>query len=89
VKNALARFWQAGSFVAGLLIGIAIMMPMFAMMLTNPGDWQLAWVLGALVVLVIGLKLKALNTVKPRHLRTIALELGVLPVRFVELKLER
>lgn len=86
MTNPFARFWQAGSFIAGLLIGIAIMIPMFAMMLTNPGDWQMVWVLGALVVLAVGLKLKALNTIKPRHGRTIALELGVLPVRFVELK---
>jgi len=89
VKNPLAGFWQAGSFVAGLLIGISIMMPMFAMMLTNPGDWQMVWVVGALVVLAVGLKLKVLNTIKPRHRHTIALELRVLPVGFVELKFER
>ena len=89
MKNALAGFWQAGSFVAGLLIGISIMMPMFAMMLTNPGDWQMVWVLGALVVLAVGIKLKALNTINPRHRHTIVLELGVLPVGFVELKFER
>ena len=89
MKNPLAGFWQAGSFIAGLLIGISIMIPMFAMMLTNPGDWQMAWVVGALIVLAIGLKLKALNTIKPRHRRPIALELGVLQVGFMELKLER
>ncbi|HEV8257634.1 MAG TPA: hypothetical protein VGR42_11705 [Casimicrobiaceae bacterium] len=89
MKNPFAGFWQAGSFIAGLLIGISIMMPMFAMMLTNPGDWQMVWLLGALVVLAVGLKLKALNTIKPRHRHTIALELGVLPVGFVELKFER
>lgn len=89
MKNPRAIFWQAGSFVAGLLIGISIMIPMFAMLLTNPGDWQMVWVLGALVVLAVGLKLQALSTIKPRHRRPIALELGVLPVGFVELKLER
>jgi hypothetical protein len=89
MNNPRARFWQAGSFIAGLLIGISIMIPMFAMMLTNPGDWQMVWVLGALIVLTVGLKLQALITVKPRHRRTIAPELGVLPVRFMELKLER
>ena len=89
MTNPFARFRQAGSFIAGLLIGISIMIPMFAMMLTNPGDWQMVWVLGALVVLAVGLQLKALNTIKPRHRRPIALELGVLPVRFVELKLEQ
>ena len=89
MKNPLARFWQAGSFIAGLLIGIAIMIPMFAMLLTNPGDWQMIWVVGALIVLAIGLKVKALNTLKPRHRLPIALELGALPVGFMEVKLER
>ena len=88
MKNLLAGFWQAGSFISGLLIGLAIMIPMFAMMLTNPGDWQMVWVLGALIILALGLKLQAL-IIKPRHRRTIAPELGVLPVRFMELKLEQ
>jgi hypothetical protein len=89
MKNPLARFWQAGSFIAGLLIGVSIMIPMFAMMVTNPGDWQMVWVFGALIVLTVGLKLQAVITIKPRHRRTIAPELGVLPVRFMELKLEQ
>jgi peptidoglycan/LPS O-acetylase OafA/YrhL len=88
VKNPLAGFWQAGSFIAGLLIGVAIMIPMFAMMLTNPGDWQMVWVLGALIILALGLTLQA-RIIKPRHRRTIAPELGILPVRFMELKLEQ
>jgi Na+/melibiose symporter-like transporter len=89
MKTPLASFRQAGSFIAGLLIGVAIMIPMFAMMLTNPGDGQIVWVLGALVVLALGLKLRAVIAIKPRDRRTIAPELGVLPVRFMELKLER
>jgi hypothetical protein len=89
MKNPLARFWQAGSFIAGLLIGVSIMIPMFAMMVTNPGDWQMVWVFGALIVLTVGLKLQAVITIKARHRRTIAPELGVLPVRFMELKLEQ
>jgi len=89
MKNPLARFRQAGSFIAGLLIGVSIMIPMFAMMLTNPGDWQMVWVFGTLIVLALGLKLQAVITIKPRHRRTIASGLGVLPVRFMELKLEQ
>ena len=88
MKNLLATFWQAGSFIAGLLIGLSIMIPMFAMMLTNPGDWQLVWVLGALIILALGLALQAL-IIKPRHRHTIAPELGILPVRPMELKLEQ
>jgi hypothetical protein len=89
MKNPLARFRQAGSFIAGLLIGVSIMMPMFAMMLTNPGDWQMVWLFGTLIVLALGLRLQAVITIKPRHRRTIAPGLGVLPVRFMELKLEQ
>ena len=89
MKNSLARFRQAGSFIAGLLIGVSIMIPMFAMMLTNPGDWQMVWVLGALIVLALGLKLRAVIAVKPRDRRTVAPAPEVLPVRFMELKLEQ
>jgi Na+/melibiose symporter-like transporter len=89
MKSPLARFRQAGSFIAGLLIGVSIMIPMFAMMLTNPSDWQIVWVFGTLIVLALGLKLQAVITIKPRHRRTIAPELGVLPVKFMELKLEQ
>ncbi len=89
MKNALARFRQAGSFIAGLLIGVSIMMPMFAMMLTNADEWQMVWIFGTLIVLALGLRLQAVSTIKPRHRRTIAPELGVLPVRFMELKPEQ
>ncbi len=89
MKNPLARFRQAGSFIAGLLIGVSIMIPMFAMMVTNLGDWQMVCVFGALIVLALGLKLQAVITIKPAHRRTIAPALGVLPVRFRELKLEQ
>jgi len=88
MKNPVARFRQAGSFIAGVLIGVAIMIPMFAMMLTNPGDWQMVWVFGALVVLTLGLKLRTI-AIKPRRRRMIASPLGILPVRFMELKLEQ
>ena len=88
MKNLLARFWQAGSFIAGLLIGLSIMIPMFAMMLTNPGDWQMVWILGALIILALGLRLQAL-IIRPRQRRPIAPELAILPVRPMELKLEQ
>ena len=87
MKNVLARFRQAGSFTAGLLIGISIMIPMFAMMVTNLDDWQMHWVLGALIVLALGLKLQFV-IIKPSRSRAPARELGALPVTLMELKLE-
>ena len=89
MKNHRAGFREAGSFIAGFLIGVAIMIPMFAMTLTYPGDWQMVWVPCALGVLLLGLKLRAVNAIEPRDRHTIAPELGVLPVRFTELKLEQ
>ena len=87
MKNLLARFRQAGSFIAGLLIGISIMIPMFAMMVTNLGDWEMHWVLGALIVLALGLKLQ-FALIKPSRARTRVPEPGALPVTLMELKLE-
>jgi hypothetical protein len=62
---------------------------MFAMMLTNPGDWQMVWIPCVVVVLTLGLKLRAVNTIERRDRRTMAPEPLVLPVGFMELKLER
>ncbi len=89
MRKHVTRFRHAGSFTAGLLIGLSIMLPMFAMMLTNPGDWQLAWVFGALVVLAVGIKLQAVVTIKARRRRTIAPKVRLLPVGFMEMKLEQ
>jgi hypothetical protein len=87
MTNLLARFQQAGSFIAGLLIGISIMIPMVAMMVTNLGDWEMHWLLGALIVLVVGLKLQ-FALIKPSRPRTPAPEPEALPVTLMELKLE-
>jgi hypothetical protein len=87
MKNLLARFRQAGSFIAGLLIGISIMIPMFAMMVTNLDDWEMHWVLGTLIVLALGLKLQ-FALIKPSRPRTRAPELGAPPVILMELKFE-
>jgi len=76
MKNLLARYPNAGSFVAGLLIGLSILIPVFAMMIVEPGDWQTLWVLGAPISLAFGFALQALVTVGPRHLRTTLSEPG-------------
>jgi len=38
MKNTLARCWQAGSFIAGLFIGLSIMVPVFAMVVVYSGE---------------------------------------------------
>jgi cytochrome b subunit of formate dehydrogenase len=87
MKNLLARFRQAGSFIAGLLIGISIMIPMFAMMVTNLGGWEMHWILGAVIVLALGLKLQ-FAIIEPDRPRTLVPAPGALPVTLMELKLE-
>lgn len=89
MKNPLARFPDAGSFVAGLLIGLSILIPVFAMMVAEPGDWQTLWVFGAPTILALGFSLQALVTARPRHPRTSVPELGSLHTRFRGLSFER
>jgi len=88
MKNPLAIFRKAGSFIAGLLIGLSLVVFVFAMMVVDPGDWQaLLGVFSASIILALGLSLQIVLTIKPRRRRPISPELGALPVRFVELKL--
>jgi len=89
MKNSLARFREAGSFIAGLLIGLAIVVAVFAMTAAGAADWQTLWVFGAPIILVLGFALQVVVTAKPRHRRTTDLELGVSPIRFMELSHER
>jgi len=66
VKNPLARFLeafrQAGSFVAGLLIGLSIVVAVFAM---SPSDSQALWIFGAPIILALGVTLLVAVTTRP------------------------
>jgi hypothetical protein len=68
MKNSLTRFREAGSFVAGILIGLSITVAVFAMMVVNPGGWQMSWVFGAPILLGLGLTL-FVALAKPGHRR--------------------
>jgi len=89
MKNPLARFRQAGCFIAGLFIGLSIVAPVFAMIFANPSDWQAFLAFGAPIILALGLTLQVVVTAKPRHRRTADPELGALPTRFMALSHER
>ena len=65
MKRALTRFREADSFVAGVLIGLSIILAVFAMMLVNPGGWQMLWAIGAPVLLALGLALQFVALAKP------------------------
>jgi hypothetical protein len=70
MKDLLARYPNAGSFVAGLLIGLSILIPVFAMMITEPDGWHALWVLGAPISLASGFGLQAFVIGRRRHSRT-------------------
>ena len=85
MKNSLARFREAGSFIAGILIGMSIVVPVFAIMVANTSDWQTFLVFGAPIILALGITLQVVITAKPRHRRTIDTKLGAFPIRSMEL----
>ena len=89
MNNSLARFREAASFIAGLLIGLSIVVPVFAMMVADPGVWQTLSFFGAPIILALGLALQIVVTSKPRHQRATAAELEALPIGFMELSHER
>jgi cytochrome c biogenesis protein CcdA len=89
MKNLPVGLLEVGSFVAGVLIGFSILVPVFALMVVDPSNWQTLWILGAPVILALGLALQGVVTAKRRHRRTTAPELGVLPIRFMKLSHER
>ena len=59
MQSPLTRFPDAASFVAGLLIGLSILILVFAMMGSEPGDWQALWVFGAVALMALGFALQA------------------------------
>jgi hypothetical protein len=85
MKNPLARFRHTGSFIAGLLIGLSIMIPVFAMMVADPGDWQMVSVFGSLIILTLALTLHVVITARPQRGRTLDPGLRVLPILWMDL----
>jgi hypothetical protein len=81
MKNSLARFRDAGSFIAGIFIGMSIMVPMFALMVVNLTDWQMLLLFAAPIILALGITLQVIITAKVLHLRTISTAPGWHAVR--------
>ena len=80
MKTLLAIFRQAGSLVAGLLVGLSIVVAVSAMMVVEPSGWRTLWIFGAPFILALGLTLQFVVTTKPRDRRLTDSALGVLPV---------
>ena len=64
MKKALGRFRDAGSFIAGILIGLSIVVPVIALTGANTTAWQAFLVLGAPIVLALGITLQAVLTAR-------------------------
>lgn len=62
MKKSLARLREAGSLIAGLLIGLSIVVAVFAMIVVNPSDWQMLWIFGAPIILAAGVTLQVAVT---------------------------
>ena|SRR5438132_7111409 len=59
---------EAGSFGAGILIGLSIVGPVFAATDEMTGDWSLWLMGGSILLLLIGLALKAISVSRARKL---------------------
>lgn len=69
MKN-LTTFRDTGSLIAGLLIGVAIVVPIFAMTIADLGNTETVWVIVApIIVLAVGVMLQAAVT-RPSQPRT-------------------
>lgn len=85
MKNAFAKCREAGSFIAGVLIGVSIVVPVIVMTVSdNNNGWQTLEVFGALVILALGLALQVIVTARPRRPHTTEPELGALGAGFME-----
>jgi hypothetical protein len=63
VKKALRRFRDAGSFIAGILVGLSIVVPVIALTGTSTTGWPFL-VLGAPIILALGITLQAVLTAR-------------------------
>ena len=89
MKKTLARLREAGSFIAGLLIGLSIMVAVFAMIVVNPSDWQMWSIFGAPIILAAGVTLQVVVTSKHRREPPTRPEPTASPVGFIQLIHER
>ena len=89
MKNALAKCGEAGNFIAGVLIGVSIVVSVIVMTASDHDGWQALEIFGTLVVLTLGLVLQVIVTAKPIRPHATEPELRALPPGFMELGHER
>jgi hypothetical protein len=74
----LTTFRDAGSLIAGLLIGMSIVVTVFVMTVPDPSSTQTVLVIGASIVFGLGLVLQAVVT-RPRQQGTNNVDLTIWP----------
>jgi len=89
MKNPLASFRQAGSLIAGLLIGLSIVVAVSAMVAVEPSDWRTLWIFCAPIILALGLTLQLVVTTKPGYRRVPDPSLEASPIRLMRFIHER
>jgi hypothetical protein len=81
LMNSPTNLRDVGSFLAGVLIGVSLMVPIFALIVVNLSHWQAFLLFGAPIILALGITLQAVITAKARHQRAISMALGWHAVR--------
>jgi hypothetical protein len=81
LTNSPANLRDAGSFLAGVLIGVSLMVPVFALIVVNFSHWQAFLLFGAPILLALGITLQAVITAKARHQRAVSMAPGWPAVR--------
>lgn len=71
VKRALIKFREFGSFIAGILVGLSIVVPVIVLTGVTPTDWQTFLLFQTPMILVLGITLQTLITTKPHHRRNV------------------
>jgi hypothetical protein len=70
MKNGAAGFREAGSFLAGLLIGLSIVLAVFVLMVGDSTEWASLWIFLPLIVLALGFALHASSRLVQQTLAT-------------------
>jgi hypothetical protein len=60
------------------------MIPVFAMIVADSGDWPMAWVFGSLIIVTLALMLQGVITARPQRRCTVDPGLRILPIGWVD-----
>ena len=91
MKKLRGKFRNAGSFIAGILVGLSLGIMVFAMTDAFPDGWQTLPVFGASIILALGITLQivATSTNRPGPRRRTDPAHVALPTLLVALNHER